>query len=163
MSLATSGLVLSVLAISPSKVLADLEKNHSASAASATISDREVEKLGQNWGTALASRDPDQIVSLYDKDAVLLATFNNELNTPDSIKEYFVGLTKKPDLKVVFNNQNVRVLDENTATNSGLYTFSYSDNGKTVEVPARYTFLYEKRGDRWMIVKHHSSTRPENK
>jgi uncharacterized protein (TIGR02246 family) len=72
-----------------------------------------------------------------------------------------MGLTQKPDLQVVFNNQNVRVLDENTATNSGLYTFSFTENGKTVEVPARYTFLYEKRGDRWMIVEHHSSIRPE--
>ncbi|MGL5805809.1 MAG: SgcJ/EcaC family oxidoreductase [Xenococcaceae cyanobacterium] len=158
----TSGLVLSSLAMSSSKAFADSQQNYNASASSATtISDRDIEQLGQNWGVALASRDPNQIVSLYDKDAVLLATFNNELNTPDEIKEYFVGLTKKPDLKVVFNNQNIRILDENTVTNSGLYTFSYTDNGKTVEVPARYTFLYEKKGDRWAIVKHHSSTRPE--
>ncbi|MGL4881899.1 MAG: DUF4440 domain-containing protein, partial [Waterburya sp.] len=82
------------------------------------------------------------------QEAVLLATFNDELDTPDEIKNYFIGLTQKPDLKVVFNGQNVRVLDDNTATNSGLYTFSYTENGKTVEVPARYTFLYEKKGDR---------------
>ncbi|MGL5836349.1 MAG: SgcJ/EcaC family oxidoreductase [Waterburya sp.] len=159
-SVMISGLVLSSLAVSASQVDADSENRHSAASVE-TISDQNVETLGSNWGTALASRDVNQITALYAQEAVLLATFNDELNTPDEIKNYFIGLTQKPDLKVVFNTENVQVLDDNTVTNSGLYTFSYTENGKTVEVPARYTFLYEKKDDRWMIVKHHSSVRPE--
>jgi hypothetical protein len=51
LSIITSGLVLSSLAMSSSKVFADSEKNVSAAASSATtISDRDVEQLGQNWG-----------------------------------------------------------------------------------------------------------------
>ncbi|NJK57391.1 MAG: SgcJ/EcaC family oxidoreductase [Pleurocapsa sp. SU_5_0] len=159
-SVMISGLVLSSLAISASQVNADSENRHSAASVQ-TISDQNVQALGKDWGTALASRNVNQITALYAQEAVLLATFNDELDTPDEIKNYFIGLTQKPDLKVVFNTENVQVLDDNTVTNSGLYTFSYTENGKTVEVPARYTFLYEKKDDRWMIVKHHSSVRPE--
>ncbi|MGL5075058.1 MAG: SgcJ/EcaC family oxidoreductase [Waterburya sp.] len=159
-SVMISGLVLSSLAISASQVNADPENRHYSSSVK-TISHQNVKELGTDWGTALASGDANQITALYAQEAVLLATFNDELNTPDEIKNYFIGLTQKPDLKVVFNTENVQVLDDDTVTNSGLYTFSYTENGKTVEVPARYTFLYEKKDDRWMIVKHHSSVRPE--
>jgi uncharacterized protein (TIGR02246 family) len=122
---------------------------------------QDVETLGANWGKALASRDPQQIVALYDQKAVLLATFSNELDTSTELLDYFVGLTQKEGLNVEFNEQNIRVLDENTASNSGLYTFSYVEGDKTVYVPARYTFLYEKVGDQWLILEHHSSIRPE--
>lgn len=98
----------------------------------------------------------------YDQKAVLLATFSDELDTSTELLDYFVGLTQKDGLNVEFNEQNIRVLDENTASNSGLYTFSYVvEEGKTVYVPARYTFLYEKVGDQWLILEHHSSIRPE--
>jgi hypothetical protein len=64
-------------------------------------------------------------------------------------------------LNVRFDEQNIRILDTNTASNSGLYTFSFVQDGKIVEVPARYTFLYEKQDDQWLILEHHSSLRPE--
>lgn len=120
-----------------------------------------VEALGTAWGKALASRDPHKIHALYDKEAVLLATFTNELDTPTEIHNYFVGLTKREGLQVQFDEQNIRILDNDTATNSGLYTFSFIENGKRVFVPARYTFVYAKRGNDWLIVEHHSSVRPE--
>jgi uncharacterized protein (TIGR02246 family) len=121
----------------------------------------DVEALGQTWGRTLASRNPQQISALYAPEAVLLATFTNELDTAPEILEYFTGLTKREGLNVRFDEQNIRILDENTASNSGLYTFSFVQDGKTVEVPARYTFLYEKVGDQWLILEHHSSLRPE--
>jgi uncharacterized protein (TIGR02246 family) len=121
-----------------------------------------VEALGQAWGEALASRDPQNITALYSPEAVLLATFVDELDTPPELLEYFDGLTQREGLSVQFNEQNIRILDENTVSNSGLYTFSFVENGETVFVPARYTFLYEKQGDQWLIVEHHSSVRPES-
>ncbi len=160
LSALTSCLVLSSAVIGTTQVMAGSEDTHYPSTAT-TLSHEQVKQLGQEWGTALSSGDPNQVVSLYDQEAVLLATFKDELDTPDEINNYFIGLTKKPDLKVVFNTQNVRVLDEDTAINSGLYTFYYTENGKTVEIPARYVFVYEKRSDGWTIVDHHSSTRPE--
>jgi uncharacterized protein (TIGR02246 family) len=121
----------------------------------------DVEALGQLWGQTLAGRDPAKIAALYHSEAVLLATFSNELDTQPEILSYFAGLTQKEGLNVRFDQQNIRILDEDTVSNSGLYTFSYTEDGKTVSVPARYTFLYEKQGDNWLIVEHHSSIRPE--
>jgi uncharacterized protein (TIGR02246 family) len=121
----------------------------------------EVEKAGQQWAQALASRKVENIIALYDPQAVLLATFTNQLDSTDKITNYFTGLFAKEGLKVEYNEQKIRILDENTAMNCGLYTFSFTENGKVVEVPARYTFIYEKKGDTWSIVQHHSSIRPE--
>jgi len=47
------------------------------------------------------------------------------------------------------------------AVASGLYTFSYRKDGRLVELPARYTFVYRKTTDGWAIVRHHSSALPE--
>ncbi|MGB5595525.1 MAG: hypothetical protein WBM32_14475 [Crocosphaera sp.] len=56
----------------------------------------------------------------------------------------------------------VRMYDENLAINSGYYTFTYSKNGRTKEVPARYSFVYQKDGNnQWEIIEHHSSALPE--
>lgn len=121
----------------------------------------EVEKAGEQWAQPLASRKVENIIALYDSQAVLLATFTNQLDSTDKISNYFTGLFQKEGLKVQYNEQKIRILDENTAVNCGLYTFSYTENGKVVEVPARYTFIYEKKGDNWSIVQHHSSIRPE--
>lgn len=120
-----------------------------------------IEAQGSAWAEALASRDAERIVDLYDDDAVLLATFQSRLQGEDAIQEYFEGLTKNEGLSVRFEEQNTRALGRRHASNSGTYTFSYLKDGQTVEVPARYTFVYKRDGDDWEIVEHHSSTRPE--
>ena len=121
-----------------------------------------VEAQGQSWATALASREPAAITSLYDEDAVLLATFSDKVDGSADIQKYFEGLTKNEGLRVTFNEQEVRTIAPNVVSNSGLYTFAFEKDGKTVEVPARYTFVYRKTNDGWKIIEHHSSVRPES-
>jgi uncharacterized protein (TIGR02246 family) len=124
----------------------------------------DVEAQGTAWAEALSSRDPETITDLYDDDAVLLATFTTKAQGEDAILEYFEGLTKNEGLSVRFDDQIIEVVGRKAAINTGTYTFSYKDkDGKTVEVPARYTFVYEKEGKEWEIISHHSSIRPENK
>jgi len=43
---------------------------------------------------------------------------------------------------------------------SGLYTFSFEEDGKMVSIPARFSFVYEKENGKWLIVEHHSSKVP---
>ena len=74
--------------------------------------------------------------------------------------DYFVkAFAALPGHKVAFGDQLIRVYG-NTAINTGYYTFSYVKDGETKTLSARYSFVYVKRGNRWMIVDHHSSAMP---
>ncbi|NEK64408.1 MAG: SgcJ/EcaC family oxidoreductase, partial [Xanthomonas perforans] len=69
-------------------------------------------------------------------------------------------LTKKP--QGVVNYRTVRVLDDDSAVDAGVYTFTLTDkHGNKSNVQARYTFVYEKRDGKWLIINHHSSAMPE--
>lgn len=122
-----------------------------------------VEAQGQLWAKTLSEREPKAIANLYDEEAVLLATFSDKLDSPEEILAYFEGLTKNEGLRVRFDEVETKSFGPKSAASSGLYTFAYEKDGKTVEVPARFTFVYQKEKDGWKIVEHHSSTRPEKK
>ncbi len=115
-----------------------------------------------SWQQALGARNPKALMALYDKDPHFYPTFSDELTTWKEIDQYFVKLSKKPGLQVVFNQESPRVYG-NVAINSGIYTFSYSgEHHNTVTIPARFTFVYLKENGRWMIIEHHSSVLPAN-
>ncbi|GAE50948.1 calcium/calmodulin-dependent protein kinase II association-domain-containing protein, partial [Xanthomonas arboricola pv. pruni str. MAFF 311562] len=62
----------------------------------------------------------------------------------------------------VVHYRTVRVLDDDSAVDAGVYTFTLTDkDGKKTDVQARYTFVYEKRDGKWLIINHHSSAMPE--
>lgn len=124
--------------------------------------EHEVDKAFANWRIALSSGKVENIVNLYDKDAILLATLAAEpITTQQKRIEYFTGLMAKPKLKATVNEEYIRLLDLNSALVSGIYTFSFTEDGKTVEIPARYTFVFEEEDGHWMIVEHHSSKIPK--
>lgn len=122
----------------------------------------EVDAAFASWRTALSSGKAENVVKLYDKDAILLATLAAKpLTTQEQRTKYFTGLTSKPKLTATVNEKHIRLLDEDNAVVSGIYTFSFEEAGKTVEIPARYSFVYEKNNGNWMIVEHHSSKVPQ--
>lgn len=114
------------------------------------------------WREALSSGKAENVVKLYDKDAILLATLAAKpLTTQEERTEYFTKLTAKPKLTATVTEDHIRMLDEDDAVISGLYTFSFEEDGKKVEIPARFSFVYEKENGKWMIVEHHSSKVPQ--
>jgi hypothetical protein len=120
-----------------------------------------VKRMSEEWTKRLNAHQPVKISELYGDSFILYATFSTKIDKPEALVNYFVTLMKKKDLKVVFNEQNIRIHGSG-AVDSGLYTFSFTDEqGKKVEVPARYTFVYELTGQGWQIVDHHSSVLPE--
>jgi uncharacterized protein (TIGR02246 family) len=123
----------------------------------------EVQGAFQTWQKSLSGKDAQKVVALYDQDAVLLATLHNDpITTQEQRTQYFEGLVKKPDMAVTIQQEDVRVLDENTAIISGVYTFSFKDAEKTAHIPARYSFVYEKNSaGQWLIENHHSSMLPK--
>ncbi len=126
----------------------------------AAVTKQDIANLGKNWSQALSSGDPEKIVALYDRQAFLFATFTNQIDTQRERIQYFAKLMLNPELKVHFDTQNIRIF-KNAAINSGTYTFSFKNNGKTVSVTARYTFVYAESPRGWLIIDHHSSVMPE--
>lgn len=102
------------------------------------------------------------VSSLYAPNGVLLATFDDRVVGRQAITKYFDGLTCNDNLRVQTDTfRSGR--KGNLAWATGLYTFSFNDEaGERVEVPARYTFVFNRTKDGWKIVNHHSSVRPES-
>ncbi len=65
-------------------------------------------------------------------------------------------LAKEP--QGVIDEANVRLLADNLAINSGVYTFTFGNGDR---VTARFTYLYRLVNGEWKIAEHHSSAMPE--
>ncbi len=150
-----------------------------ANSSSATQSDNEQVKEAYNaWVKAVetANGNATQVAALYAADAILLPTLSPEIRlklsdktsqelydfTSADIREYFVAFTKLKNLQAQTEQLYTQIFNDTLAINTGLYTFDYlDDKGKKIDVPARFTFVYEKINGKWLIISHHSSTLPE--
>ena len=142
------GLVVSLLILgSPSLTLAGPKEDVAAAT--------------QAWIDAMSSHDVERVVVLYDSEAVLWGTRSPTLrDNPATVRDYFNILrTVPPSYKAVLDEQRIRVYGD-IAINSGTYTFSELRDGKQITRPARFSFVYRNRGERWLIVDHHSSAVP---
>jgi uncharacterized protein (TIGR02246 family) len=120
-----------------------------------------VARAVEKWIAVFADNDPDTITALYSKDAVLWGTLSPTVRSdPAALKAYFVGAFQAlPKATVKFGDQLIRVYGD-TAVNTGYYTFSYTKDGETKSIPARYSFTLVKDGTDCKIVDHHSSAMP---
>jgi hypothetical protein len=97
---------------------------------------------------------------MYDSDAVLWGTTSKTVApNPVAIAEYFKDAGKRPNARVAFGEQHIRVYGD-VAVNTGYYTFSNVRDGKEISVPARFTIVFRNRDGKWLIVAHHSSRVP---
>ena len=121
------------------------------------MSQNEITALFDEWNAAIQTGNPKTVAALYESNGILLPTLSNNVrHNHEEIEDYFVHfLSKGPRGKI--DESNVRAFGE-IAINSGLYTFTFND--KSV-VRARFTFVYKRRFENWMIVEHHSSAMPE--
>ena len=127
----------------------------------AAVTPPQVAALFDRWNASLQTRNPDEVVKNYAADAVLLPTVSNKPRTnPEEIRDYFVHFLEKSP-KGVINTRTVHI-GCNTAYDAGTYTFTLTGaDGKSTQVPARYTFVYELKDGKWLIAHHHSSAMPE--
>ncbi|MDL5367447.1 SgcJ/EcaC family oxidoreductase [Xanthomonas sp. NCPPB 2654] len=124
--------------------------------------EREIAGLFDRWNAALATGNAERVADLYARDGVLLPTVSNQVRASRAeIENYFSHfLAAKP--RGVINYRQVRLLDDDSAVDAGVYTFTLTNpDGSTRKVQARYTFVYEKRDGQWLIINHHSSAMPE--
>lgn len=118
-----------------------------------------------SWCKAIGSSkgDAQQVVKYYAKDAILLPTLSAKIlrnNQGGGLKKYFVKLTSHPNIKCTPEILITQMLSDKFAVNSGYYAFSYTENGKTKTIPARFNFVYKKVNHNWLIINHHSSVLP---
>jgi len=127
----------------------------------AAVTKEQVAGLFDRWNASLQTKNPDEVVKNYAADAVLLPTVSNKPRTnPQDIRDYFVHFLEKSP-KGIINTRTVHI-GCNDAYDAGTYTFTVTGaDGKTSQVAARYTFVYELRDGKWLIVHHHSSAMPE--
>lgn len=118
-------------------------------------------ELLYNWKSALESRKPDMVASLYAEDALLVPTLSNKIRRGlPEIRQYFVEFMQKKTVAEI-RLQHTHIYGD-IATSSGFYAFTFSpDPGESFTVDARFTFVYRRFSDGWMIVEHHSSRMPE--
>ncbi|MGV9313687.1 SgcJ/EcaC family oxidoreductase [Streptomyces sp. NPDC003691] len=123
---------------------------------------REIAALFGQWNAALRTGDAETVADRYAADGVLLPTVSAQIRTDRAaIVDYFEHfLLKKPRGEKI--RSVINVLDQNSAIDAGLYRFHLTDpaTGQVSQVVARYTYAYEKRGGKWLIVNHHSSVLP---
>ena len=122
---------------------------------------QQVADATDEWRAAYDSREPKRIVALYAVDAALWGTNLKAIATnPVAVAEYFKDAPARPDARVVFGEQNIRVYGD-LALNSGTYTFNGVREGKPVSSPARFSMVFRRQEGKWLIVDHHSSRLPQ--
>ena len=115
----------------------------------------------QEWMDTVCSNDSSSIASLYKEEAVLLGTLDKSVRKGRSlVKEYFDFFVKlKPCGKITelveedYENGRFCVVN-------GTYDFNLIENDEQVVAPARFTFVLERIGTKWVIQSHHSSKQP---
>jgi uncharacterized protein (TIGR02246 family) len=168
-----SGVVLLASAVGPGVAEADASPvpavQHSVTASAwqdeatecGQPTQQQIAALFDEWNAALATGNPEKVADLYAADAVLLPTLSPQIRTTRAaIVDYFAHLLRS-NPQAVITQEIITVLDRNNAINTGLYTFTLTQNGVQQQVPARYTFVYRRTNGEWLIVNHHSSVVPE--
>lgn len=119
--------------------------------------EQDIIDLFDRWNTALKSGNPNRIVVYYGYEAVFLPDQSNKVHLTSADKRAYFRefMAKKPNATIDFRKIEINC---NTATDTGLYTFTY---GKSAEkTSARYTYNYKWNGKQWLITSHHSSVMP---
>ena len=121
----------------------------------------DVEAATGRWISAFNRKSSADIVALYAPDAVFFGTSSPVLrDKPELVREYFKSLATLGDAVISMGEHRVQVFGR-VAINTGFYTRTAMQDGKEVKNPARFSFVYEKRGGQWLIVNHHSSAFPQ--
>jgi uncharacterized protein (TIGR02246 family) len=148
--------ILAVLAA----CLAALLPAHALAGAGELEIEQQVAEATMNWVEAYNSRDPARIAALYAPDALFWGTRSTRIaNQPEQILTYFQESARNPNLRVRIDDRRIRVYHQ-VAVCAGTYTVTDVKDGQEVANPGRFTFVFEKRGERWLIVHHHSSRMP---
>lgn len=127
-----------------------------------TLSAAQLDEHFNRFNASWATKNPDAVTTLFDDDAVLLATVANVPRTdPGGIRDYFVKFLKGSPVGRI-DTSTVKS-GCNWALRAGTWTVTLTDpaTGAKNDVKARYSFLYQFEDGQWKIEHLHSSAMPE--
>jgi len=116
------------------------------------------------WSDALLRGDLEKIKDLYAEDATFLPTISSEFKKGlIGVEKYFKHfLEKKP--KCDLKEDEIQFLGYNYYLHSGMYNFKISSGSKREIIKARFSFVWRlDKKNKWKIIHHHSSVRPNLK
>jgi len=117
--------------------------------------------LSEQWMRAVCAHDVARVVRTYARNGVLVGTVAQRIKVGRAdIKLYFDRFLAKNGVRGRFDSHLIQPYD-GWGIHSGTYTFVWVEGGRSVVVPARYTFVWTDTPEGWRIANHHSSALPE--
>jgi uncharacterized protein (TIGR02246 family) len=116
----------------------------------------------EQFKKAYDAADPPGILKPFAPDAILLGTtMQKPTHEPEVILKYFqASFAANLSKKVEIENYEILQISESAVLFTGQDVFSQAKDGKTVETPARFSFLITKGAQGWRISHFNSSVRP---
>lgn len=116
----------------------------------------------EQWMQSVNNANIEKLLSLYDKDAVLIPTFSNRLlNTPDKLKNYFEKLGSREELSIALHEKTLIIqnLQNSISILSGIYNWRFAVDGELLNFEARFSYVIDLSKPN-PILHHHSSQIP---
>jgi hypothetical protein len=120
------------------------------------------EKILERWMEYVNKLEVQSVVDLYDDKSMLLPTFSPHcISNPQQIKEYFMQLSTRKDMRVELHQGTIRKakIGENKYIVTGIYSFQFVVDDANLTFPSRFTFVLDVSSAK-PIIHHHSSQIP---
>lgn len=114
----------------------------------------------EDWKDAYNSRDPRRLQQLYAPGALITDDeFTSVPLSGAALPAFFDEMAQRPTARMRWLVGNLQFFGE-TAVRSGHYDFTEQIDGEAKTRPVRYSFVYQRSGDRWLIILQHTTLRP---
>jgi uncharacterized protein (TIGR02246 family) len=125
------------------------------------VTEAQVNAQFQRFNDGFQTRNPDVMVPLFSRNAVLLPTVSGQMRTDAAgIRDYFVSFLPNAPFGTITESETT--IGCNMATRVGNWTVRLTNptTGATSDVAARFSFVYTYEDGDWKILHLHSSARP---
>ncbi len=116
----------------------------------------------EQWMKAVNDGNVENLLSLYDNEAVLIPTFSNRLlNTPEKLRDYFEKLGSREELSIALHEKTliIQELGNQIYSLSGIYNWRFAVDGELLNFEARFSYVLDLSKPN-PILHHHSSQIP---
>ncbi len=112
------------------------------------------------WNTALQSRVAANMSDLYAPDFMLLPTILGKfIRDKAGADAYFtLFLSQQPHTEII--EEKHQDITPECYVHAGTYRFTFDLSVKRASLDARFTFVWQRYGEEWLILHHHSSQKP---